>query len=530
MELSPLRPWGLTDACVAIAIFSLLFVQSADFARDPGVGWHLKTGQFILESGQVPHGDPFLYLPTSLSGPQGIPGERGWVSDQWLGDLLLYTFYRVGSWPLLYSLGCSLFCITFFGILYRGMLPSGTTRIAAAIACIAAFKLAQVHFILRPVIFSFPLFALLFIQAVSIRDEVWRNHKFALRRRILFLAPVFLLWANLHPSFVLGLLLLLILSFSFGLDALLFNKAAAAGKRAALDALVLTVVCLLATLFNPYFFDLHRSIFSLGQSAYFMSLNEEWHSPNFQEYSGFVFELALLFVLAVALAVNSKARRLYALEIVSLLLFAHASLQSIRMFPFFGIVLAPTLARSFEALGDIARLHEIPVLRLLPAACANLEQRESRSWQGQLLLWFFVMVLIITSLLWPAKLSSFAPGLEPSRGYFPYAALDLLKSKLAPDSQFVVAASPNWGGFITWQGFPQIRPIIDDRNTLIGENFYKEFFKKLKAGADWQGYLAQLEVTHLLLQRESNLAGAILESGKLAVLHQDEVAILFEYE
>ena len=43
------RPWGLQDCCIIICIISLLCVEMFDLASDPGLGWHLSAGEWMLE-------------------------------------------------------------------------------------------------------------------------------------------------------------------------------------------------------------------------------------------------------------------------------------------------------------------------------------------------------------------------------------------------------------------------------------------------------------------------------------------------
>ncbi|MEO6575951.1 MAG: hypothetical protein ABIP89_19010, partial [Polyangiaceae bacterium] len=88
------------------AASTIVFEQSVGFASDPGVGWHLKTGQWILEHKAVPLIDPFLGGPT-----------RAWVCDQWLSDALLFLLYRAGSYSLIYLVLSGVYFFTYFGVL-----------------------------------------------------------------------------------------------------------------------------------------------------------------------------------------------------------------------------------------------------------------------------------------------------------------------------------------------------------------------------------------------------------------------------
>jgi hypothetical protein len=77
---------GVQAFLVVLCLLSLITVQMDNFAMDPGVGWHLAAGRYVISQGEIPRVDPFL------SSPQ----PRPWIADQWLGSTLLYALIRAG--------------------------------------------------------------------------------------------------------------------------------------------------------------------------------------------------------------------------------------------------------------------------------------------------------------------------------------------------------------------------------------------------------------------------------------------------
>src|SRR5690606_30220521 len=127
--------------------------------------------------------------------------------DQWLGDLTLWKMFQMGGYPLIYSAIIVIYLATYFGILYWGIVPLVSAPFAALLASFFAFKLGLVHFILRPVVFSFPFFAAVTIILFRAYERIM--HGKPLPAWIYAALPaLFLLWANIHPSFVLGLVLI----------------------------------------------------------------------------------------------------------------------------------------------------------------------------------------------------------------------------------------------------------------------------------------------------------------------------------
>src|SRR5262249_6148438 len=66
-----------------ILMFGLLAITARN-AVDPDLWWHLRTGQLIVETGHVPHADPFSFTRN------GSP----WVSHEWLSEVAFYEIWK----------------------------------------------------------------------------------------------------------------------------------------------------------------------------------------------------------------------------------------------------------------------------------------------------------------------------------------------------------------------------------------------------------------------------------------------------
>lgn len=516
--------FGLGDALVVLAFVSLLGVQLEQFAGDPGVGWHLATGRLIHEQATVPQLDPFL------SAPQARP----WVSDQWLSDLFLYALYAAGSWPLLYAVLTVVFALTFGLVLLRGNIRISGAALASCFAALIAFKLSQVHFILRPVIFAFLFFALTYRQIFLIYRSSFSDESECLRRlrrSLLFLPPLFAVWANMHPSFFFGLILLLLVPASVILDRMVLgSEGSCLGKKHGMILqLLLFGLCLAATFVNPYGLSLHESIASLAGSDYFMRLNEEWLPPDFREYSGKLLEFTFMILALSPFAGGRRGLKWGFFEILLMVVFGHFALQSVRILPFYGIAVSIPLAQALANLGNAPFFERWQLFRHFKARLSNVEQREQRSMGGAAIAVVMAIVIIGAGACGVVFTSSDAKFGPPPNKY-PYAAVDFIFNSLAADETAVVAAHPNWGGFITWQGRGRLKPIIDDRNTMLGEQLYRDFFECLRPGGDWRDFLGRFKTTHLLLNNKSPLGAALLDSGALRLLYRDEMSMVLKYE
>jgi hypothetical protein len=69
-----------------ILLFGLL-AMTARNAVDPDLWWHLRTGQWIVETGHVPHSDPFSFTRAG----------RAWVAHEWLSEAVFYELWKHGG-------------------------------------------------------------------------------------------------------------------------------------------------------------------------------------------------------------------------------------------------------------------------------------------------------------------------------------------------------------------------------------------------------------------------------------------------
>jgi hypothetical protein len=180
-----------------LAYLSLYCLQMDQLADDPGLGWHFKTGELVANTWRIPRADPFLAVSQGAS----AQGERLWVADQWLSDLIFFWLKSLGGWPTLYVFTAGVWIVTFFAVVGPGVQAQVGGAFVSTLVALIAFKLGQVHFVLRPVVGSIFLFAV--VHRVS-RGLVKSGElsSGAVKKRLLLLFGVFALWSSLHPAFV----------------------------------------------------------------------------------------------------------------------------------------------------------------------------------------------------------------------------------------------------------------------------------------------------------------------------------------
>jgi hypothetical protein len=468
--MSILRHFSLYAFFLFAAVYSLTSLQMDRFADDPGVGWHLATANWIIDHDTVPRSDPFLAAPMT----NGVPTTRRWIADQWLSDLILSALYGRGGFPLLYAFLTVIYLTTFFGILYLNLRSLSGAGFAALCATLFAFKISQLHFILRPVQFAFLLFCILCCFLWKLDRKLpsslgtWGKYTF-------FLIILFLLWANLHPSFVLGFVLFALLIVAKCAEN--FLGWTSESHPPIVRLLLIFLLLLLSTLVNPYGAHLHSSILSLAQSDFFMNYHQEWQAPRMNEFVGILLQLLLGSLFLLPLLARQIPSGWTVFQILSVFVFARFALDAIRMAPFFGIVSAlPVIYawRSTAPLFDRAK----GVFARLAVVFSRLGRWEFAEVRGRVLLPVLASALIWFSLPnWQSPRVGFRSGpFGPSLDRYPSEAVSWLRTNT---EGAVVFAPANLGGFLIYSGDGLIQPIIDDRNELLGEGWYKAFEKAI---------------------------------------------------
>lgn len=447
-----LRP-GLTDILGIILIVALV-LSGQTFVGDPGVGWHLRTGQWIAEHHSVPTQDLFLV------GAESVP----WVANQWLADLIFWQVWQLGGFPLLHVLGILLALIPYVVIIPEALSSGREKSLLVFLATLAAALLGAVQWFLRPVLFSFSLFAVLHFFLNSER----RNRK----TDFIFIGILFALWANLHPGFVLGLVLV--------------------GVAAMLGAVswVCWFAAVLGTLANPYGALIFAPTVALLRSSYFMNLNEEWLSLD--AHAGLFVPCLIVMTLLIALSRYAREALPTAYQTITLVLFFAMALLQRRYIPFFGIVAVPVLYRFLVVWQLSLRERQLPLIRQFAVGFSGTQVMWSAA----------VSCALVCFTAWNHRLPFRSAESSEFRNADAKAAVDFIKSA---NDNGVILASPNFGGYLAWEFYPERRVFVDDRNDVAGQERYENFFRVYQGRPGWSDVITENRIAWLLVENDSPL-------------------------
>lgn len=490
-------------------LWLLLTYSIEKSANDPGLGWHLATGRWIATHQTVPQTDPFLFSDA----------PRPWVADQWLGDLLIYVLYSLGSFPLLYTGLAVLFLLTYWGTLFSFVSRHQDSLLASMLSVVVALKVSLIHFIIRPVPLSFTLFALIFSTCVSAYREE-RRPPVSISRKSLFalsIAGLLIAWSNVHPSFMMGFFVVATTAFFWPIES--FAKPPIARKNASPLLVAGFAGAFIAPLVNPYGIRIFDTLFSSSQ---WTDVTSEWRPIDFSQPEGTLLLLTLSIIILGYSRYPRTRTDITRLEIFFVVVFGAASLHAVRMVPYFGIAAALPLAISLREIGR--ELLRRPIRHSSPESSPHTPP-------GRPAIVVFSVGLLAHSYLTQSVLFFEGRVKEcgPSSRVFPIKALSALTQIAAESEPQGVLAEPDWGGAITWYGMGRLRPTIDDRDVLFTPQDYRDNSTLLAQAnpATIRAFMAQKRVKYLLIKTDSPLATRLAQTDYVRPLYHDDTAIAF---
>ena len=430
---------------VGAAAFLFLVQQSA-MLNDPDVFWHIRVGEWILLNGAIPRVDYFSH--TMLGTP--------WQAHEWLAQVFLALSYK-GGWATVVI--CASAAVAAALALLTRYLLRFWEPIYVLGAVALSFSLMAAHIVARPHVFILPLLVIWGISLINAHDEE--------RLPTLGLVPVMLLWANLHGSFVFGLLL----AAAFAVAAVIPAKQDR--LKLAFRWSAFLAACAAAAMLTPAGPKGLLYAFEVSEMRFTLSVIGEWKSPNFQMLQPL--ELCLM---VVAAAVLARGLKLSWLRIALLLVLLHLALKHVRHADLLALLAPLILARPVAEQWLNVSINR-PAASALDAWGRRLTMPPSAAAVA-------LTVLVLVGLSWNASRSGV---LRPPAQFAPQAALNALQANGIPGAGL---NGYDFGGYLIFSGVPTF---IDGRADLFGDRFMRRYFNALTLNGA-EGNLAELLKQH----------------------------------
>ncbi len=497
---------SLTDLVFLIPIFVLFgFSDGArTLLQDGDTGWHIRTGDWILQHRQVPYTDLFSFTKP----------HQSWFAWEWGWDLLASIVHS--GWGLS---GVVLMNVAILGtvavLLYRLVRRQTTNDILAfGITAIALFS-STIHWLARPHLLSW-VFILAFLHLID------RAEKGA--RAVLWWSPVLtLLWVNIHGSFFIGVLFLL----TFGIantarDLVLRGETIYARALFAHRIyFVCALACLAASLINPYGWHLHEHVIRYLSDGKQLRDIPEYASISFDSPLALGFEFFLAFGACAAWRALRQGRWA---QVAMILIWAHLGLKSARNIPIFLFIAAPAVAALLNA--SLEQIRDNAAIKGLCGIAGKIlslgqEFRDFERHERIPLLPFASLALLIASLgIWPGRQRRVV---DFDARDFPVAAASVI-AKLPHPRVFTF---DQWGDYLAYRFFPQRAAFVDGRSDFYGAGFGEKWTSAVRAQYDWNKELSRFSIDTVLLKVSCPLSAVLKESREWQPIFDDGKAILF---
>jgi hypothetical protein len=470
-----------------VYVFVYAFFFAARPLSDGDFWWHLKTGEYILNTWSIPKTDFFSFTNYG----------RAWVAHEWLSEVIFYAIYS--------RLGFNALIIIF--------------AIVTALAFWIAFKRSESHPLIGAAATLIGVWAVL--PTIGVRPRVFtlllssiylalltRYVRRGEGRYICWLVPLMAFWVNLHGGFLIGLVLIGLVIAGIPLDAWTRGEPLNSTWPRLKTLSVVLVGCLMAVLLNPHGIWIYKFPFEIFLSPVQQQAIVDWFSPNFHE-SEAVPLILLVFLTIAALALSPKRAR--PSELLLFLSILYFTLKSQRHVAIFALVAAPMLAEYLQ--NWITEKSKGKMFNLSDSA----EKSRKPIILGVLLL---VPVIAFAVKLKSTVLDEWRQDLME----VPLNAVAHIKSHNITGKTFT---DPNiWGGYVIW-ATPSNPVYIDGRIDMYGDEFVKEYLNIIFGDTDWKEPFDRYGVQIVIVKPKSALSRELRQTKEWSEVFQDEMAAVF---
>ena len=468
----------------------LVFGGGNRLLYDGDTGYHIRTGEVILESWQIPAHDIFSAHNPALQ----------WTAHEWLAEAIMAAVFKVAGLTGIVLFFAILLSATHW-LLYLLLRSKSHDLILVLAITLLAAATSSSHWLARPHVFSL----LLTLVWYYLLDRFQYDHQ----RTLVYLPLLMVGWVNLHGGYFFGLVLLsiylagnLLHSLSGPPQLVKFHREKA--KQLFCYLLITTGACLI----NPVGYEILRFPIKLTSNRFLMDHVVEFLSPNFHQTLPFKYMF-----LATIGALSLSRKPLNLIQTGLLLVLSYMALYSARHVSLFAIIAAPLLLKQTESL-----------IERLPIAFGNFYQPRNRNLaqiDGQVKGYFWPAFSVVC-IIGLALAGSLRFTFDEKR--FPVAALEFLKREAIRGNMF---NDDEFGDYIIFAAWPKYRVFMDGRSDMYGEKLGAAYFKVTHLQPGWREVLSQHKVSWVIFETNSALAAALQDDKTWQAIYSDKVATIF---
>jgi hypothetical protein len=467
----------LMTALFVSPFIASLDVQGGAVLKDPDIWWHLRNAEILLSTHHFIRADTFSFT---------VNGQP-WIDPEWLAEIPYYLGMKLWGERGLFLVMLIAVELIIAGVLLLCYRRTGDAK-AAFLATWVAVLFASINIGPRTILFGW----LCFIAEMLILEAYRKGHD-----HLWWLAPLFVLWINLHGSWMIGL----------AFFALFIASGLVGGAWGSIEATrwtpqqlrKLAVVCgvSIAMLFiNPYGWRL--VVYPLDlifRQRLNVAVVEEWQSVDFQSFHGVLLFIVVAFMLVVTLA----RRRTWPLHELLFALLAFYSATTHKRFLFLaGIIVCPMLA-----------------VELAGAVFAPYERDKNKPWLNALVMAGFCAFAILH---FPASATLRAAEEQ----HFPSGALAALNRCCMQER---LLNRYEWGGYLIWNA-RDIPVFLDSRTDIFEYHGVLADYLSALSLNDSLAILDHYHIDSVLLPPGAPMVYLLKHTAGWQVQYEDPVAVL----
>ena len=479
---------------VSVLVLNIRPIAAYDF-------WHhLKAGQLVWETGAVAQTEPFL-IPA-----KGMP----WIQYEWLAQLLFYViFVKIGVNALIILKAFTL-AVSFVILALACRQRTDSFAIPIFVSALAALCLSGRSFV-RPEFIGYLLLAffIFFLERARRGNWLW----------LIPTAPLVALWANVHGSYIIGIVLLLITAAGESLRLAsrrhkVQTEPVVKSKRYIRWLWAFVIICSLAACINPYGVRIFEVPFKLFGSTALSQVVVEWRPFTFAEFLH-PQQIGVWILLGATLVTIARIRLT---DFFILAVFFYLALKSSRNVMLFLFVCAPIFSSHLDYLKEtLARIKRIP----------SAIERPLVGWTA--------LVLFLVLMVWYGQgipdMWRFGLGIDEST--IPRKGADFLQRHNIKGRIF---NTHELGNYLLWRLHPDNEVFVDGRIDVYGEEVLKLATAIRYAQEGWEDELDEYGITIVLIDTKTGprpqkmwgrLGKELFKDENWALVYFDRICLIF---
>lgn len=460
-------------------IFFLLLLKSSLSYLDPDLGWHLKAGEEVHLNKAVPYENYYNYV---------FPAEENfWINHEWLSDYLLFLAYDNWGYPFInifFALLIILILITLNNFVVKKIIKDARSIYIILAIEVLGLRAMLPHFGVRIQEISVLFLLLLLIIIFNFEKRALnKNSRYFLI--LLWLIPLFYLWANLHAGFLLGIFILIFylgikiaekivynfkdkkmrktLESFFNLENRLSNKNLKA-------FFVFSLLAITSTALTPYGLKLFDFLYSYKNTAYLKIISEwlpQYYWPLMYEQIIYISLVSAGWIITIFFYKNYKNNRhgkifLTPWMLALNFLFIILTIKSKRHFPLFFVVSLPFISSFFY--------HEFKEIMLRGV-------KKTNSIIDWFLKIFLISIFVCVASLIVININFIYNPFDYFSQSYPRDATSFLRENHEKYSSANIFNNYNWGGYLIHE-YPEKKLFIDGRlpqKEINNHSFIEEY-------------------------------------------------------